>query len=378
MPVGIDEADARRVALEMVSGGSEPRVDWLRLVSGRQWNLIQRLENGEMSYCRCCEMWVDVPDDTAVYVAEVSASQPGWTIQGRPTERFSRHVVVDAQNGDVLGRDAFLNPDMVANLIDTNPPAPINAPPPGRLAALRARATATEQTSLTGGWTTVSLKDVDAGAIEHSATLAEVMAEVPLREGVRWTYHYSADAWLLPRVVTHTVALVQVVAPELAVVRIATEGGPGFMPEWLLIDHGNLYVATPDQASAWLRGDTARPTQTAPYAVLPPPPGHVGWPDGEGGIYLGPFSANSGVGRPPTYAAQYHGCSMLSYYGYPERLSDEVICPGIGWVARSSGSICDDERWTLIDFDPGPDADPSVRATAAWVLATATPLGEQP
>lgn len=242
--------------------------------------------------CPCCGMWIVVPDESTVYAAQMSATLPGHVghvdaVDGNwhPTGRVSRLVLIDAQSGEVLAAQGVLPADMLANLFETAPPLPIHAPAKGKLAAQRARAKPTELTEPTAimeGWKTEVGRLELMEAIEHSANFAEVTANVPLRAGVRWTYHYSADELLPPRVVTHTAALAQVVATEAAGVRIATTGGPGFMPEWLLIDHGNVYVGTPDQASAWLHGQAVRPTQTAPYAVLPPPPGHVSWTDGDG------------------------------------------------------------------------------------------------
>lgn len=375
MPVGIDEADARQVALEMVAGGSEPRVEWIRLVSGRQWNLIQRPANEAMAQCRCCPFSPDLPNSLAVYVVEVSAGEARSNDSEQPTSRVRRRVAIDANAGAVLYMAGPGEP-MGANLLNTDPPVPIAPPPPGQLATRQALATATmPAAAVEGGWSTMSGTYVPPDTVEHNAKLTDVTAAVPFRQGVRWIYQYVEDPWLPPRAVTHTVALVQEVGPEQAVVRIATTGGPGFIPEWLLIDHGNLFAATAAQASAWLRGNAARPTLTVPYAMLPPSDSPVSWQDGGGLLTLSPYTLARGVGRVPPKSAQYRGCSLLSYYAWPGRFTDEVICPGIGWVQRSAGAVCAQESWTLSDFDPGPGADPSVRATAAWVLATATPVG---
>src|SRR4029078_3541322 len=104
-----------------------------------------------------------------------------------------------------------------------------------------------------------------------NATLAEALEAVPLNPGARWTYQYRTDELRPARLVTHTVQSMEVVASETAALHIGTTGGPGFMPEWLLLNHGRLYVGTADDAVAWRNGRIPAPGELTPYTLLPPP-----------------------------------------------------------------------------------------------------------
>jgi hypothetical protein len=377
MPIGIDEGDAGRAALEMVAGGSDARVEWFTLMSGRQWQAVATSEPEYQLCANYCGWLAYFPAETPIYIVAVSAlypPEPADDSAHPEPRRRTRIVAIDAQDGGVLWKDPLLTDAMAANVRRITPPAPMRPPQPDRFAVLRKRATPTPEPPIIGPWWTPESTSEPSG-ISHSATLAEVVQATAWRQGARWTYAYVADEMLPPRLVTHTILSMVIVAPEAAVLHIGTEGEPAFMPDWLLVDHGNVFVGTPQTARAWLQGRVATPTGQEPYVRLPPPSKPIGWNyDASSGFSMTPCSAA------PTYydladacrSPSGHLCSQLfigAFFGG----THEVICPGIGWASRDVDTRYGSERWTLIRFDPGPGADPGARATAAAFLGTATP-----
>jgi hypothetical protein len=381
MAIRVDEADARTAALEMVAGGSEPRVEWVRLISGDQWRAIAESDesfNAWWHYGWALDAFPVFTGNIALYVAKVSAYSatppPGDNPAApSPPGRRTRFVVIDARDGAVLARKSPVTDPMEWAILHVTPPAPVHALPRGQLAALRRRATPTQEPEFMGVFCPPGETSAPSG-ITHTATLTEVVKAVAWRPGARWTYVYSADELLPPRYVTHTVLSLDVAAPDSAVVHIGTEGGPAFMAEWLLVDHGNVFFGNPQSARAWQQGRVATPTGQEPYVRLPPPSQPLSW------NYDAPFAGEMRpCGRVPN-GNRSRACRITSGYqcselGYGLFYGGfvEVICPGVGWSSHEVHTRYGEELWWLVRFDPGPGADPAARATAAAFLATPTP-----
>jgi hypothetical protein len=377
--IAIDRRDAEQVALELFTGGMDPEVDWTQLITGRQWSAYADADpeySKFLSQTRCPPPTVDVAADVPLYVVRVSASVP---VDGSPpSEREAVMVVVDGRDGQVTAIDPLWTTTMLANIRRTAWPDAVRTPPPGHLEVVRPKVTATPPTAHSGTWPEMAEPwEGYPFTVRHSATFSEVLAAVPLYEGTRWTYRFrGAHRISAQPVVTHTVALAREVSRDVAVTRIATEGGPALMPEWLLVDHGLVFVGNAAMAEGWLQGQVAVPTEVAPYTVLPAPPRSEHWAIVDGiSNQLGPYDRDRAVvdSRLLGTEARFGSCAQQSVYAWPGVAWDELICPGIGWMARFAGGACYAEQWRLVGFEPGPGAPSGVRATAEAWLAAATP-----
>jgi hypothetical protein len=150
--------------------------------------------------------------------------------------------------------------------------------------------------------------------------------------------------------VRQTVTSVRLLSPDRRLYRIATEGPPGVLPRWLLLERGRVYVESDQSAADLLKNPDASRAGAPLFAVYP-------WSDFDYDGQPAPDNAALLVGQSPhrALAGENAACVPELWVQSARFFTESWICPGRGIVDQITGvDVCGYvERYKLTRFSSG-------------------------